>query len=312
MSDAQHTDGSNYGYTPTPAWCIVFITLFSLSAAVHAVSAFRAKSWIVYPTLVLGALIEVTGWSGRYWSSQNVTLLSPFLMQIVTLILAPVFFSAYDYVVLGMAINRLGPQYSYFRPRWYFIIFITADVISLVLQAVGGGQAASTAGTSSPTKSATDIMVAGIVFQLFSMFVFICFGIDFVIRTRLDKPYYHQQQRLATKQQALQHVQSAETAIGSTQEKTQETQLEQEEERRKNMGRWWLMLSVVMISSLMIFIRGIYRSIELSEGWEAKLTQTEIFQNCLDGIPMIIAVGIYNFVNPGYLFPRRSSWKGYH
>lgn len=79
-----HSQGSNYGYTPTPAWCITFIVLFSLSATIHIIQAFRSKYWVIFPTLALGALIETIGWSGRLWSSKNVTLVSPFLMQIVT------------------------------------------------------------------------------------------------------------------------------------------------------------------------------------------------------------------------------------
>ena len=73
-----------YGYVPSEASCIAFIVLFSLSAAVHAVQAYRWKYWIVYPTLVLGALIEVLGWSGRLWSSQNPLFVEPFLVQIST------------------------------------------------------------------------------------------------------------------------------------------------------------------------------------------------------------------------------------
>jgi hypothetical protein len=182
MADSQHTDESNYGYTPSAAWCLVFIVLFSLSgcayrsliraffsgqraigdwwpAVLHCFQAWRSKYWIVYPTLVLGALTEVLGWSARYWSSQNVLLLTPFLMQISTwawtlsppppyqsyrpeaqlrlhlpvvapfaaaadpsplnrLIIAPVFFSAYCYAVLGTAIHKLGAQYSILRANW--------------------------------------------------------------------------------------------------------------------------------------------------------------------------------------------------
>jgi hypothetical protein len=44
----------------------------------------KSRYWIVYPTLVLGALVEVIGWAARLWSSQNVDERTPFLMQIVT------------------------------------------------------------------------------------------------------------------------------------------------------------------------------------------------------------------------------------
>jgi hypothetical protein len=39
---------------------------------------------------------------------------------------------------------------------------------------------------------------------------------------------------------------------------------------------------------------------------------TQNFQNFLDGLPMVIAVAIFNFINPTYLLPNRASWKGIH
>ena len=84
MSDSNHSDTSNYGYTPSTAWCIAFIVLFSISGLVHCYQGWRAKYWVIYATLVLGAAVEVLGWAGRLWSSQNVLLLTPFLMQIST------------------------------------------------------------------------------------------------------------------------------------------------------------------------------------------------------------------------------------
>jgi hypothetical protein len=83
-SSSAYTNDSPYDYTPSLAWSIVFITLFSLSAITHSIQAWRAKYWVVYPTLLLGAITEIIGWSGRAWSSQNVLRLDPFLMQITT------------------------------------------------------------------------------------------------------------------------------------------------------------------------------------------------------------------------------------
>ncbi|WVQ94664.1 hypothetical protein IAU59_001744 [Kwoniella sp. CBS 9459] len=327
----EHTDQSNYGYTPSSSWALAYIVLFSISAAVHAVQAWRYKYWIIYPTLVLGALTEVLGWSARYWSSQNVTLLTPFLMQISTLIMAPVFFSAFDYVILGLAIKKLGPQYSVLRPNWYFFTFITADIISLILQAVGGGQASSSAAEGAPTQSATNIMVAGIIFQLIAMATFMTLGADFIIRASLRKPYKFQerwlhnatlkkQQKRRDSEKTLTPVESDTTVTGATQidkpadgaEAEEQRRHMDEEEERAHLKAWWIMLIVVAISSAMILIRGVYRSVELVQGWTGYLMETEMYQNILDALMMLIAVGIYNFVHPGFLFPRRTRWKGYH
>jgi len=100
---------SPYGYTPSAGVCITAIVLFSVSTAVHTAQAIyysiqrRRRSralatstinddsaavgsaagvtnvyarqpsyWWILATLVPGGLLEIVGWAGRYWSSQNV------------------------------------------------------------------------------------------------------------------------------------------------------------------------------------------------------------------------------------------------
>lgn len=91
---------SPYGYTPSKGVCITAIVLFSISTALHTAQAIyysirRRKAarlaveagadnvggerrgrepsyWWILVTLVPGGLLEIIGWAGRYWSSQNV------------------------------------------------------------------------------------------------------------------------------------------------------------------------------------------------------------------------------------------------
>lgn len=66
-----------------------------------------------------------------------------FIMQISSLIIAPAFMAAGNYILLGRIIPVLGSKYSFIHPLSYTIVFVTGDVISLVIQAVGGGQASA-------------------------------------------------------------------------------------------------------------------------------------------------------------------------
>lgn len=100
---------------------------------------------------------------------------------------APTFFTAGIYVILGRLISLQGPHTSPISPKMYLWIFCTCDFISLVVQAVGGGiasDASSTAGGD--TKPGTDIMVAGILFQMASIVVFTILGVNFLISARHD------------------------------------------------------------------------------------------------------------------------------
>ena len=249
-------------------------------------------------------------------------------MQIVTLIMAPVFFSAYNYILLGQAISVLGPVHSVLRPDWYVAIFLMADLISLVLQAVGGGQAARSAKNSTPTDTATDIMVAGIIFQLISMGIFVILGVDFVTRKIRGRPYAFRKNQIvadelkaqlkrekAGGEKVLVHRDSGSsdaTLSGPISRTDVEKQGKFSNVVPPNLKNWWILLGASLISSLAIVTRGIFRSIELSAGWESELIQTEVLQAVLDGLMMVVAVAVFNFANPAHLLPRRASWKGWH
>ena len=70
------------------------------------------------------------------------------------------------------------------------------------------------------------------------------------------------------------------------------------------------MLSGAMVSSLMIVIRGVYRSHELSQGWSGFIiiNQRSI---AFDFVPMFIAVAMFNFIHPMFLLPKKTTWRGY-
>lgn len=58
---------------------------------------------------------------------------------------------------------------------------------------------------------------------------------------------------------------------------------------------------VTILSAAMMIMRGVYRSIELSEGWRGKLITVEIYVVLLDAVPMIIAMGAFVFTPPAKL-----------
>jgi len=179
-------------------------------------------------------------------------------MQITTLIIAPVFFSAAAYITLGALIRIVGRDSSLLSPRMYVIIFSSFDVISLVIQAIGGGSASVADQRGTSTKAGTHIMVAGILFQLATMLVFVVFALDFVRRSAgMEKP-------------------------GATSK----------------------CIYALGFSILVIVIRSIYRSIELLQGWSGYLITHERYFIALDGAMMVLAVGVYNIVDPAVLLPK--------
>ena len=177
----------------------------------------------------------------------------------------------------------------------YLGIFLGADVISLIMQAVGGGIASSAdAAKGDDMDIGPNIMLAGIVFQLISMLFFVVIGTDFVYRVVADRPYAFR--RTSSLVSSTSNAEKG--LVGSSQ---------------VNLVRWRIFLiGGVGISSLAIIVRGIYRTAELSQGWGGSIMLTQNFQNFLDGLPMVIAVGVFNFINPTHLLERRAGWKGIH
>ena len=51
--------------------------------AIHLVQAIYFRLWFLLPTVILCGLGELTGWSGRLWSSYNILNGNAYLMQCV-------------------------------------------------------------------------------------------------------------------------------------------------------------------------------------------------------------------------------------
>ena len=147
------------------------------------------------------------------------------------------------------------------------MVFLLADLVSLILQAIGGGQAASSAANGSPTTSATHIMVAGIIFQLISMGFFVGLGIDFVVRTTLKKPYAFRErqivadaQKKANKRAKAHRTDSDQTLEANNSVTATKSEGGETVAAKQNQNRYWLLLAGAMISSVMIVIRGEFAS----------------------------------------------------
>ena len=99
---------------------------------------------------------------------------------------APCFFSAAIYYILGQMITQYGRRYSPISARMYLAIFVSFDIISIVVQAVGGAMASKAGGEDPPgnTVPGTHTMMGGIIIQLVSMTTFGLLWLVFIWRSR--------------------------------------------------------------------------------------------------------------------------------
>lgn len=127
-----------------------------------------------------------------------------------------------------------------------------------------GGGLAAVAFDETPegnTKIGTNIMVAGIDFQLASVIIFSCLFTYVIYRTT-----------------AKLHIPTFKTSKSM---------------RLLVLATIWVIVLVIM--------RSIYRTVELAGGWSGYVITTERYFLALDGAPMAAAVITYNILHPGML-----------
>lgn len=191
-----------------------------------------------------------------------------FEMQICCLILAPSFFAAALYLTLKDMVRAIGPQFSPIKPRLYPWIFISCDLLSLILQGAGGGTAAS-ANTTKVSDDGGHIMLAGIVFQV-ATFTFLYTLLALFIRN-----------------------------LRNGRQTMTESQLSVLHSRDFKVFAWG-----IFIASVGIYLRCIYRIAELAGGWENKIMRDEVSFYVLDGAMCVIAITALTFAYPGIWFKK--------
>ncbi|KAG8941407.1 hypothetical protein FRC04_004200 [Tulasnella sp. 424] len=286
-------EDSPYGYIPTLWICVLFVVLYSLTSAAHLAQATYYRMWWLFPTMVLGGIGEIIGWAGRTWSSRNYINNNAFYMNICCTIIAPSFMTAAMFIIVGRVIGLVGSEYSRLRPRTYSILFISADFAALVVQAIGGATAAS-ANDHKGAENGSNIMVAGIIIQMAAITIYCIIQGDYLWRVLTDRP-----------------IRPRETPSGVV---TPRSDVEDASnnftlEKEVTSGRARLtpniknMLIGLGIATLFIYIRSIYRTIELLGGWNGAIFVNERLFNALDGMPIFVAMFVMNVFHPGRFIP---------
>lgn len=86
-----------------------------------------------------GVGLEFAGYLARCLAADDLNNMDLFLCQIICLTIAPAFIMAGIYFVLAQLLVVYGRKYLLLKPMWFSYIFIVCDVVSLVVQAAGGG-----------------------------------------------------------------------------------------------------------------------------------------------------------------------------
>lgn len=263
-------DVGPYSYVPTEWICILFLVLYSISTILHLGQALKFRLWWMIPTATLAGILEIVGWSARLWSSQNPRLLTPFEMQLVGTVVAPTPLVAANFIILGRIINQVGPQYCRLTPKIYTIIFCCFDVACLIVQALGGATAARAVSQGTDAATGANIMLGGIAAQLFAIVVYVTLASEYFLRLKFNAPF---------RQVDESHL--SEKGQGAV---------------SKNLR---ILIYAMSFCTLCIFIRSVYRTVELAGGWFGPVITTQRYFDWLDGGMVTLAIYTLNFFHPG-------------
>ncbi|PVH68839.1 RTA1-domain-containing protein [Cadophora sp. DSE1049] len=170
---------SVYSYRPSLPANITFAGLFALATVVHTYLGLKWKTpWFMW-CMILSCTHDVGGYIARAFLHKNPWNFPAFITQIILITQAPVFYCAAIYVTLGQSIEHYAPKLARFPTKFFAWIFIPFDIVSLVLQGVGGALSASSSGGS---QVGVNIAMAGLVLQVVMLVVFSALFADYMIR----------------------------------------------------------------------------------------------------------------------------------
>lgn len=275
----------------------LFILLFNIN-----VGLVWGKTKYFSICLILGSLLEVIGYSARTAAHYNWSDPNLFLCQIITLTIAPAFIMAGVYYLLSQLVVIHGPQFSILRPRHISYIFIFCDVMSLLIQAAGGGTAAMALRLFEDTKLGTYIMVGGIAFQVLSMTIFLWFLFDFIYRINF---------KFGTMRFSIPNFWHIffNTSHGKRLRETHNLESLYEPQHLDIRARTFFnyMPLAIVLASAFVYTRCIYQVIELSEGWRGYLITHEPFILALDALMIFLGCLVFTFLHPSIVFGRNAA-----
>lgn len=191
-------------------------------------------------------------------------------MQSLLLLIAPAFFAASIYMILGRCITATGhDSLSVIPVKWLTKIFVCGDVISFLVQCAGGG-ILSSAKSQSKITLGQDIIIAGLFIQIafFGFFIVTAGIFHYRLWTCCDC--------------------GARSAI---------------------LVPWKKCLYVLYTASVFILIRSIFRAIEYITGTTGPLMSTEVYLYVFDAALMFLTMTTFNIFTPKSLVTPRPALR---
>ncbi|KAL8894061.1 MAG: hypothetical protein Q9192_004657 [Flavoplaca navasiana] len=274
-----------YGYTPTLALSILALILFTLLLLFHIYRFSTTRLYAFCTLLIFTTLCEIVGYIFRLRSSPppigNPYGVINFVVQYFFIVTAPVFLSAAIYTTLTSfiaalsegsgtkkddGVKRLSP--FGLSKKTILGIFITADVVATIVQVAGAALIGVSQSNRKSPVTANNILLAGLAFQVFAFLVFLILLFIFIVNSRKI-------------------MLSTDTADG-----------------RRGGAAMQMYTMALVASSLLVYLRTIFRLAETSQGVGGYASSHEVFFGVLEFAPIVVAIGLLGWWHPGRLVGR--------
>lgn len=232
----------------------------------HILQCWKHRALIA---LIVGGCFECLGYVGRAISPHNKTALGPYIIQSTFILLGPALFAASIYMILGRIIRLVnGEEHSLVRSTWLTGIFVAGDILSFLTQGSGAGLM-STGSNSDPVKAKAAID-NGQWIIIGGLLIQLVFFSGFVVLAAI----VHSRARKTQQIVALDVP-------------------------------WQRYMCVLYGTSLMIFIRSVFRVIEYAQGNAGSIMRHEMFLYIFDSVLMIGVMVVLNVDYPEKLLNQK-------
>ncbi|KDN35312.1 hypothetical protein RSAG8_11698, partial [Rhizoctonia solani AG-8 WAC10335] len=215
------------------------------------------KRWARYMlTIMIGGVCYAAGLFIRIPFGANQDTLGLYIIMNMLTVLSPCAFIATVYMLLGrLAIHLDADEYLLIKSRLITKIFVTSNIVTLMIQASGGSMAASTTNGNLGSK----IFLVGLIVQLISFCLYMVVFAVFLRRMKLHRP-----------EECVLPRNSAEFFT-----------------------HWTALAGSIVVSCVGILIRSIFRTIENAQGFTGYLATHEVYFYVLDTLPLLIAIVVF-------------------
>lgn len=256
-------------YQPSLAANAIFFIIFVVCALAQLVLGIRYRTWSYMVAVFIGTVLELLGYLGRLRLHTNPFDSGAFQIQIITLIIAPAFLSAGIYLTLKHFVLTFGRQWSLLRPALYTWIFVSMDILSLLVQAAGAALFGSNTTDINVLKLGGNIALAGIIIQVVSLACFGLFGLIYLVRLMKNR--------------------SSLTPAAAEVARASRTQL---------------YIAAVGIAYVTVLVRCVYRIPELAGGYRNAVYLDQTGFIVCEGVMISIAAIALSVFHPGIFFPQ--------